>query len=110
LSVLTNVEPYHSHRWADAAAATCLLDAMAAALHSSFHAWISGNSASISERSAQTSLIRHITGNPFHSFTWDDTWLTSKVLAISQAVYDEKAFERMPILADALEDAGCTYQ
>jgi hypothetical protein len=26
---------------------------------------------------------------------------------IARAIYDGRAFERMPILADALEDAGC---
>jgi hypothetical protein len=27
---------------------------------------------------------------------------------LAQTVYDKRAFERLPILADALEDAGCT--
>ena len=27
---------------------------------------------------------------------------------IAQAIYDSRSFKRMPILADALEDAGCT--
>jgi hypothetical protein len=32
------------------------------------------------------------------------------VRKIVKAIYDERAFERMPILADALEDAGCDDQ
>ena len=30
------------------------------------------------------------------------------LLGLAEAVYEESAFERLPILADALEDAGCT--
>lgn len=29
-------------------------------------------------------------------------------IQLAQAIYDERAFERIPILADALEEAGCT--
>ena len=36
------------------------------------------------------------------------SWLASLVLGLAQAIYDERAFDRLPILADALEDAGCT--
>ena len=48
--------------------------------------------------------------NPFHPVIINPAWLTwndATVLRIAQAIYDEKAFNRMPILADALEDAGC---
>lgn len=34
-------------------------------------------------------------------------WLTRDVLALATAIQDEHRFEDMPILADALEDAGC---
>jgi hypothetical protein len=30
------------------------------------------------------------------------------VLKLSRAIYDDRAFDRLPVLADALEDAGCT--
>lgn len=36
--------------------------------------------------------------------------VSSAAVRLAQAMYDERAFERMPILADALEDAGCTTQ
>lgn len=52
-------------------------------------------------------LLRDIFGNPFHTHTCDSTWLTSTVTLLATAIYAEKAFERLPILADALEDAGC---
>jgi hypothetical protein len=34
-------------------------------------------------------------------------WLTSAVIALAQGIQNDSAFDRMPILADALEDAGC---
>jgi hypothetical protein len=29
------------------------------------------------------------------------------VVKLAQVIYDDKAFDRMPVLADALEEAGC---
>jgi hypothetical protein len=52
-------------------------------------------------------LLQEVFGNPFRPVTPDSSWLTSTVVKLAQGVYDERAFERMPILADALEDAGC---
>jgi len=37
----------------------------------------------------------------------DPRWLTSTAIALADAIYAERAFDRLPILADALEDAGC---
>jgi hypothetical protein len=37
-------------------------------------------------------------------------WRTANVTALAQAIYDERAFDRLPSLADALEDAGCDNQ
>jgi hypothetical protein len=53
----------------------------------------------------QTDLISDIF--PFRPITLSPSWLTSTVLALANGIYSEKAFDRMPILADALQDAGC---
>ena len=35
-------------------------------------------------------------------------WNDGTIPKLAQAIYDDRAFDRLPILADALEDAGCT--
>ncbi len=35
------------------------------------------------------------------------SWSTSTVMQLARGIYNDLAFERMPILADALQDAGC---
>ena len=37
----------------------------------------------------------------------DPSWLTSDVLAMCRGMYETRDFAAMPILADALQDAGC---
>jgi hypothetical protein len=59
------------------------------------------------EASAQCVLVRDIFGNPFRPVTFDPNWRTTTALALAQGIYDERAFDRFPILADALQDAGC---
>jgi hypothetical protein len=59
------------------------------------------------EQSAQAVLLRDIFGNPFRPVTLDPAWLTSDVVALARGIYEERAFDRMPILADALQEAGC---
>jgi hypothetical protein len=55
-------------------------------------------------------LPRDIIGNPFSTPGVDPTWLSwndSTVRKIAFSIYNDRAFERLPILADALADAGC---
>jgi hypothetical protein len=56
----------------------------------------------------QAALLHDIHGNPFRPTEVDTLWLTSNVLDLSRTIYDERAFDRLPIVADALMDAGCT--
>jgi hypothetical protein len=62
------------------------------------------------KRLAQAALLRCVVGNPFQYHTLEQSWLTSTVANLAQAIYDDRGFDRLPILADALEDAGCTNQ
>lgn len=55
----------------------------------------------------QRSLLLDIIGNPYRSVAADPAWQTSTVVALAQGIYAERAFDRLPILADALQDAGC---
>lgn len=56
-----------------------------------------------------SSLFRCVMGNPFRPVSADPRWFTSTVVALAEGIYQERAFDRMPILADALEDAGCDH-
>jgi len=60
------------------------------------------------ERGYQSRLLRDIFGQlPFRPVTCNRAWRTATVTSLAQAIYEERAFDRMPIMADALEDAGC---
>jgi hypothetical protein len=56
----------------------------------------------------QADTFRDITRNPFCPVALDPGRQTAIVVSLAQAIYDERAFDRLSILADALEDAGCT--
>jgi hypothetical protein len=65
------------------------------------------------EHGEQVTFIRCLCSPLFRTVTLNPAWLTwngSTVPKISQGIHDEQAFDRMPILADALQDAGCTEQ
>lgn len=60
------------------------------------------------KRKDKLGLIRCVFGNPFHPVGFDPAWRTPSLTAVAQAIYAERRFADMPILADALEEAGCT--
>jgi hypothetical protein len=51
-------------------------------------------------------VLRDVVGNPFCPVTTDPSWCTSTVVSLARGIY-EGAFDRMPLLMDALMDAGC---
>jgi hypothetical protein len=68
----------------------------------------------------QSQHLRDIMGNPFRPLPpkrgkrqWEEklrgwrTWHSGTIPKLAQAIYQDRAFDQMPILADALEEAGC---
>jgi hypothetical protein len=63
----------------------------------------------------QAELVREVIGNPNHPVVVEKSWLTRDVKTLAKAIYEERTLPagaldpvRLAILADALEDAGCT--
>jgi DNA gyrase subunit B len=46
---------------------------------------------------------------PLHPVVFDPAWRTSTVVALARQMYDSRDFALMPILGDALQDAGCEH-
>ncbi len=59
-----------------------------------------------SDRSLLDPLMQCVIG-PTVRAAIDPTWLTSTVVSLATGIHAEEAFDRLPILADALQDAGC---
>ncbi|QEG32113.1 hypothetical protein GobsT_69640 [Gemmata obscuriglobus] len=55
----------------------------------------------------QANLLRDIFGNPFRPVTFSPSWRTGTAVALASGMYESRDFSAMPILADALQDAGC---
>lgn len=59
------------------------------------------------EDAFQCGLLRDVFGGKFHPTVMDNRWRTSSVVDLAHAICEQFACERMPVLGDALMDAGC---
>ena len=48
-------------------------------------------------------------GDPYRPVAFDLAWRTATAVGLAERMYDSRDFSAMPILADALEDAGCDH-
>ena len=67
------------------------------------------------DESCKAALVRDLFGNPFHPVTFDPAWRTSTTISLAQTAYKERdlpsgelSTDQLAVLADALEEAGCT--
>ena len=110
----TNVA-YAAYATAYAAAdATTAARAAATAAYADVNGtYVAANATNATNAAVQASLLREIFGNPFRPsiidpawWQWDDGCIANMVLS----AYKEECWDTLPIIADALEDAGCTSQ
>jgi hypothetical protein len=52
-------------------------------------------------------LVEDIFGNPYRPVKFNPKWRTEHTVGLAAKMYDDRDFRAMPILADALEEAGC---
>lgn len=59
------------------------------------------------ELATQSVILRDIFGNPFRPGAFSPEWRTDTALSLARQMYESRNFSAMPVLADALQDAGC---
>ncbi|MGE3804057.1 MAG: hypothetical protein AB7K24_05215 [Gemmataceae bacterium] len=106
-AIRSALDPKHSrHSWRDVAYGSSEYCAHVVVRHT---ALLEGG-VYANERRAQADLVREIFGNPFRPVVLESGWLTTMdgtVPRIAEHIDRTRRFEELPILADALEEAGC---
>jgi hypothetical protein len=90
-----------------AAAAAPARQAVRDARGSTLATWEAVQTASVR---GQVALIHEVIGNPFRAVVIDPAWRAwpgAEAVRLAEAIYQGAAFDDMPILGDALEEAGC---
>jgi hypothetical protein len=96
-------------------ATTCAIAAARAAAEALVAVWEQGAKAGAEEAHAresvrQSNVVREILGNVFRPVKFDPSclaWHDGMAVKMAQVIYEGRAFEQLPLLADGLEDAGC---
>lgn len=76
-------------------------------VYKEFQMMRSGDEKETTVRSEIAQLVRDIFGNPFRPVEFSAAWRTPTTIALAQQMYESRDFTSMPILSDALEEAGC---
>lgn len=95
-------------------AANCVMheNAIFAGYDAAEHAYVMAHGrgdpeAVIANSVALANLFRDVFGNPFRPVSFEPSCRTSTAVALAQRMYESHDFSIMPILGDALQDAGC---
>jgi hypothetical protein len=59
------------------------------------------------ERHLQANLLRDIFGNPYRQPSLKSNWILPTVIDLARSIHSHRAYDRMAMLGDALEEAGC---
>jgi hypothetical protein len=66
-----------------------------------------GRVAAEAEVAAQVQMLHCVFDSAIRSVVFDPAWRTSTAVSLAGGMYGSRDFGAMPILADALQDAGC---
>jgi hypothetical protein len=72
--------------------------------------WEGRRAAVTKEKATQANLLRDLFGNPFRRVAVAPSclaWQGGSIVRLARAVYEDRAYDGMPVLGDALEEAGC---
>jgi hypothetical protein len=69
------------------------------------HDYAQKEGAWLAERCRQVALLRCIAGNPFRSV--EASWRTSHIIALATSIHEERRWQDMPVVGDALEELDC---
>lgn len=72
-----------------------------------YEATLPAREAEALEKEEQCILLRDIAGNPFRPVVFDPNWRTPVAAGLARAIYEDRSFDHLPILADALMEAEC---
>jgi hypothetical protein len=93
------------------AVSSCAAEAVEIAVEASGPESVSSFGTTDESRSKADSVcveaLRCIFGSPFRKVKFNKKWRTDTALALAGQMYESRDFATMPILADALQDAGC---
>lgn len=109
---LRNDTSYQPSEYAASAPRNCLIqDARDAVRYAVSCAWQTSQPPREKVWARDTAArLRDIFGNPYRRVTFDATWRTDTAVSLALQMYDSHDFGAMPILADALQDAGCVNE
>jgi hypothetical protein len=77
-----------------------------AARHAYFNLLEYEHEVKVDNPASGTAWLRDIFGNPFRPVDFS-AWRTDTAVALARQMYESRDFGAMPILADALQEAGC---
>jgi hypothetical protein len=83
--------------------------------NASVSAWNTASIVAFTDRQSNplpllAAVLRDSFGNPFRPRRFDPDWFVwneGTIRRLAQGIHEDRAYDRLPILGDALEDAGC---
>ena len=64
----------------------------------------------VEQSRVMAAVVREVVGNPFRPVEFLPRWRTETAVTLARHIYDRRDYGAMPILADAIQEAGCEVE